>query len=211
MDTIETIILTSIVNIIITGLVGGLVIYRIQKKIDATIQKSLVEHQIKFSKIYPRTLEILETYYRKLSDCSRLSYRLGYRIMESLSGENTLEDEKTIKDRDELLAAARDFRAYFQTNHIYLPSALIDELEEINERAGNLVVVSMASVEASKASTEVLTQHLSMSSGWLGVSLEEELSEEVRLIRLILKLEDEFTKVMKRFEKLYKSVAEAEH
>jgi len=49
MDTMQTIILTRIVNIIITVLVGGVVIYTIQKKIDATIQKSLFEHQTRMT------------------------------------------------------------------------------------------------------------------------------------------------------------------
>ena len=65
MDPTQTIILTSIVNIIITGLVGGIVIYTVQKKIDATIQKFLFEHQTRFSRDYTRKVEVLGTLYQK--------------------------------------------------------------------------------------------------------------------------------------------------
>lgn len=65
MNTTETIILTTIINVIITGLVGGIIIYAIQKKIDAATQKSLFEHQVKFSRAYPKTLEVLDALYQK--------------------------------------------------------------------------------------------------------------------------------------------------
>jgi hypothetical protein len=65
METTQTLILFTIFNIIFTGLVGGIVIYVIQKKIDATIQKSLFEHQTKFSAIHSKRVETLETLYQK--------------------------------------------------------------------------------------------------------------------------------------------------
>jgi len=72
MDTTETIILTTIINIIITGLVGGIIIYRIQKKIDATIQKSLFEHQTKFVRNHQKRVEALEALYNEIVSFEKL-------------------------------------------------------------------------------------------------------------------------------------------
>jgi ubiquitin-protein ligase len=53
----KTIAVTALINAVITGTF----FYVIQKKIDSAFQKSLYEYQIKFSRNYPKTLEILET------------------------------------------------------------------------------------------------------------------------------------------------------
>ena len=216
MDPITLMLLTVVANAIVTGII----VYLIQKRIErsytrqmeefrANIQKSLFEHQIKFSKVYPKTLEVLEIYNQKIFDCSRLSFKLGYRIMAAISGDNTSEAEMIEKEHDELLAAARDIKTYFENNHLHLPDVIIDELEEINNRATNLVVVSMACVGASNAPTEIQIEHLSLSSRLLGISLERaNSSEQIGLILLIAKLDEEFNKLLKRLEKLYKSVAD---
>src|SRR5687767_9786646 len=104
---IQTIILITIINAIMTGLVGGIIIYVLRKKIDAAIQKSLFEHQIKFPKIYPKTLEVLEAYTQKVINCSRLSYALGYVVLELNSGVPTLEADEIETRQNELV---REFR-----------------------------------------------------------------------------------------------------
>jgi hypothetical protein len=61
----QVVILTSVVNLITTGVFLGIVIYVIQKKIDANIQKSLFEHQTKFARLHEKRAEVLETLYKK--------------------------------------------------------------------------------------------------------------------------------------------------
>ena len=126
MDTIAIIIFTAFANIIITSIVSNLIFYRYQKKIDATIQKSLFEHQIKFSRIYPKTLEVLETYNQKTLYCSRLSSKFGDEIIKAISEKDTFQAEEIKTKHDELYGALVDFRKYIEDNRLHLPNALIE-------------------------------------------------------------------------------------
>src|SRR5688500_2402911 len=65
MDPTQTIIRTSLINIITSGRVGGIVNYTLQTQIDATIQKALFEHQTKFTINHAKAVETLENLYQK--------------------------------------------------------------------------------------------------------------------------------------------------
>jgi len=61
MDTLSIIILTAVINAFVTAAIGGIVLYRIQKKID----NSYFEHQTKFVRNHQKQVETLETLYQK--------------------------------------------------------------------------------------------------------------------------------------------------
>src|SRR6266540_2226555 len=76
MNPTEIILLTALVNIIITGLISGVAVYRIQRKIDSSfasklekfragLQYSNFEQQTKFAATYPKRVEALQALYEK--------------------------------------------------------------------------------------------------------------------------------------------------
>src|SRR6266545_2089759 len=194
MDTTQTVILISIVNIIITGLVGGIVIYRIQKKIDATIQKSLFEHQTKFARSYPKSLEVLEQYNQKVLTCSRLSFKVGYRALE-LSLGHEVGDDVVERDRDALEKSVNECREYFENNRIHLSDLVNRELEDIGNRVFNLGLVSSGSVLATKGSLATQTEHVRMSLRLLNLPMAEDSQEETDLAFLAYHASEEFRRL----------------
>src|SRR5687767_4616927 len=116
MDTTQIIILTMIVNIIMSSLVGGIVIYVIQKKIDATIQKSLFEHQIRFSRNYTKTLEVLETCRLKFNEFSRACQQLRKEFVMVIVSQETISEEEIKEIKNNLVEKNREFVVYFEDN-----------------------------------------------------------------------------------------------
>jgi len=113
----QIIILTSIVNVIISGLVGGVVIYVIQKKIDATIQKSLFEHQTKFARSHEKTVETLEILHQKYSLFARMC--------------NVMIGEKDAGRKTAVFDQLIDFWGYFLENRMYIAENVEDDMQEI--------------------------------------------------------------------------------
>src|SRR5574341_214600 len=137
MDTTEIIILTTIFNIIMSGLIGGIVIYTLQKKIDATIQKSLFEHQTKFTRSYEKTVETLENLCKKLAVCAR-----GFREMavQAVSFYQDIRKELNVdvayyeNNRLQL----EDFFNYLEENRYALPGKLVHQITSIYINVNNL-------------------------------------------------------------------------
>lgn len=112
-----SIIITSIINLAITGVVSGIVVYSIQKKIDAAFEKSLYVYQTKFSKNYHKTLEVLEILHEKFS-----LYIRSCNLMIVRNDEN---------QKDDVLRNLTDFHAYFSDNRMYIPGNLENQIQDI--------------------------------------------------------------------------------
>lgn len=190
MDATEAIILTSIVNIIITGLVGGIVIYTIQKKIDATIQKSLFEHQTKFVQLHAKRIETLETLYQKFRIFTFALEKListtnWARIKrQEINQETYKENEKNVQ------RALYDFWNYFNANRLYLSSELIHEIWIIYHDVG----IDNATILAALDPDEMPDSH------------EAQLNASTKINTIANRIYSQTDKL----ENLYKSVAEAQ-
>jgi len=68
MDTISLIIVTAFLNAIITGIIANLIFYRYQKKIEDTFARSMLEYQTKFVRNHEKTVETLDTVYKKFAE-----------------------------------------------------------------------------------------------------------------------------------------------
>src|SRR5688500_12899013 len=133
MDTTEQILLITIFNIIFTGLVGGIVVYTIQKKIDATIQKSLFEHETKFSRNYEKRVEVLETLYQKFMVFRDAQKKVGVKVHGFVRGPSEIDLELHLEPNTDLSpenyfemefdlsSKLGDFWHYYEINRLYLP------------------------------------------------------------------------------------------
>jgi hypothetical protein len=222
MDTTEAIILTTIVNVIITGLVGGIVIYTIQKKIDATIQKSLFEYQTKFTRNFSKTLEVLDKLHQKVLDYSSSYSVLTYHIEAQILGRKViLTDQEFEKKARETMRAFFDCATFFRENRIYLPDILLGELENIIDKlhALDFYLTGCKTSLQKRADyfppflSDVVTDRYELS--FLRFTQEMGLQnidpgDKNAPVVFLKAIRVEVKKIQEQFEKLYKSVAEAQ-
>lgn len=130
MDTTETILLTALINIIITGLISGVAVYRIQRKIDAAFQQSLFEYQTKFVQIHAKRVETLENLYKKfLLYIKTFQFDMSPEINAGLN-DSSIDFSKY----EEAKSYSDDAGKYFLNNRLFLPSDIVVEIEKIFHR-----------------------------------------------------------------------------
>jgi hypothetical protein len=230
MDIIANIINTvpePLATAILTATFTGIIILYLQKRIEnsfaekleeykTNLQKSSTEHQIKFSKTYPKTLEVLETGYQKFRDLSQHFQKIH---SQTLNTNQPLDLAEIRAKIDESIEAVREYTTYFQNNRLYLPDELIAELEKINSRVGVLGLASMGLLGYSSRPPDSLIKQTDTLSKMIGrpidVSMESEEPDEASSKRMWFYMHSgiidmEFTMLSQEFEKLYKSVAEAQ-
>ena len=140
MDTAQAIILTTIFNVVFTGFVGGIVIYTIQKKIDATIQKSLFEHQTRFTISHAKSIAAIETLHQKF-------------ILFAHSCENMILARDTQRQRS-VMENLWEFWQYFVDNRLFIPESFEGEIQKVFENA--VILLGNASAKFSDKETSLL-------------------------------------------------------
>jgi hypothetical protein len=138
METTQELILFSIFNVVFTALVGGIVVYVIQKKIDASIQKSLFEHQTKFSAIHAKRVETLENLYRKFYVFEEAFVQLilqatNYRLAGSGSAEKLNLD--ALNKIEEYHSSLDECEEYYRNNHMFLSTEMASTVSKLILRA----------------------------------------------------------------------------
>lgn len=216
MNPITTIIVTVLGNAIVTGII----VYFIQKKFEAKLQKSLFEHQTKFSRTYPKTLEVLETLHQKLLNYSSSCSVLMYQIESKISGwQAILSDEEFRTKEQDLLTKFAGCSAYLDENRIYIPDRSIGELENIINELHALDfyrTVCTSFLEQPAEDFPILVRDVI--AGRYSLSFLRFINESPfqninpkdkdAPIILIRTIRDKVNKLPERLEKLYKSVAE---
>jgi hypothetical protein len=165
---IALIIVTAFINLA----VSNFIFYRYQKKIEnsfaekletfrANLQKSSTEHQVKFSRNYPKTLEVLETYHHKLQEFSQFFHQVHLFIIRAVRG-TPLEDTEIQEKRHYFFRVFQDFTTYLTANRLYLPDEFIKEFEQMNDRAGILGMSSMSLFEQANNPIESIIDHINL-------------------------------------------------
>ncbi len=216
MDTLTTLILTVLANAIVTGVI----VYLIQKKIDnsfakkmeevrVNLQKSLIEHQIKISRTYPKSLEVLEAFNEKFQYFLMLS-SWSSRLTEKLFSSKEVVAQEDLMDLDKKeIKAIGDCETYLLHNRIYLPDDSVRELEEIMNRSRTLCFHLSFCRHLSQKPEELFPLWLEFE-----VTRGEPLFEKINpadknaAIVFIQIIRDETNKLSVRLEKHYKSVAD---
>ena len=122
--------LTAVVNALVTAAIGGIVLYRIQKKID----NSYFEQQTKFKRLHEKRVEALETFYHKFVV---FSDNLSEIIENTRNGVQT--DGKNFKEiQKQLTEKHEDLLHYFENNRLFLPDTINDEIWKIIINSGLL-------------------------------------------------------------------------
>ena len=176
MDTITAVIVTAFLNLAIsTG-----VFLRVQKNIELSfakqleafkteLQKDVIEHQVKFSRSYPKTMEVLETFteqFKHYVSVFQKHCRPSYYSKEEIA---ELTEEVLWNRHKEYWSLQMDFQSFFGNNRHYLPDAIVSKIEKILEKSaeldallaveGLLESVFILDVKKGKASIENLRAH----------------------------------------------------
>jgi hypothetical protein len=240
MDTIATIIVTAFINIIITGIVTNLIFYRYQKRIEESfsekleqfrhgLQKLSTEHHVKFSRNYPKTVEVLETYNQRLYEYFQICHQLHLVIIKTIRGE-LLESTEIQGKREEFDRVVSDFSTYLPSVRLYLPNELIKELVKIADRADRLGMASMRLFERAKGPIEDIVREIRLLTilaqipannfvdsekfpkhmiGYFSTMNEDDPNED-KLYKFTFKIDLEFISLLQRLEELYKSVTDTD-
>jgi hypothetical protein len=208
MSTAETIILTAVINLIITGLVGGIVIYRIQKKIDSSFQKSLFEHQTRFSRNYTRKVEILGTLYQKYLVFADTIHQM---IHESVKSPEELgaasKSHYIVNKQDETTEQINDFWHYHQFHRLDLTDAQAEEITQILNRSLRLQNAAlMFAGSPVKRDTPLPNWWLAAFDDLLDLKTDEK--ETMNVDEVLSEVSRGLERQTRNIERLYKSVAE---
>jgi hypothetical protein len=193
----------------------------IQKKIDSTIQKSLFEHQTKFTRNFSKTLEVLDKLHQKIMDYASSYSVLTYQIEAQISdGQVVLTDQEFEKKAQETMIAFFDCASFFRQNRIYLPDLLLEELENIIDKlhALDFYLTGCKTSLQKRAEyfppflNDVVTNRYELS--FLRFTEEMALhnidpTDKNAPVLFLRAIRGEVREIREQFEKLYKSVAEA--
>lgn len=152
MNDIALIIVTAFLNILITGVVSNLIFYRYQKKIEDSFSKSLYAYQTKFSRSYPKFLDVLEGFIYKYDRFS-FSYRglvtsirhitIMDRFIENSGIVRVSDARSEIKEsnlkRKQIDEALKESQSYFREVRIYLPDDSVMLIDEVLEKSQYLI------------------------------------------------------------------------
>ncbi len=206
----------SLATAILTATFTGLLLLYFKNRIESSfarkleefrvgLQKSVIEHQIKYSRTYPKTLEILEALHEKI---------LHYRGLVFLLAEDTTSGGKPsdrIKNiEDEVSSVLADSWFCLESNRIRLPDLLVIKIEDIIQKADTLSQLLMASRYFSKTPNPHLAKLLNKTAKRDGLNISEiDPKERFHVFTYTEQIKKEILELSLQFENLYKSVAEA--
>lgn len=208
MDTTAAIILMTIFNVVFTGLVGGIIVHVIQRRIDATIQKTLFEYQARFTRDFSKTLEVLENLnnrflnFRNLFNLFVLSYRPWGEDLE----EETPNPELKSKIAD-IYTAMMEFSSYFKSNRLFLSYELINEVWDIDFRTSLFYDLAFGCYSriTNQSPTRLMATNAQIKEiGLEGLMMRYE--EKIALKTHLLAINTRIIEQAERLEKLYRSV-----
>lgn len=215
----------SLAIAILTSVFTGLLIFYFQKRINKSfdekmaqfktdLQKELVEHQIKFSKTFPRTLEILEEGNKRLRDLSQYFSNV---FQEAINIDHPLSTEEIKEKNDAVIVAVREFSKYFNDNKMYLLDELFTRIDKILNGFGGLGLAAVGMWGYRNQSVESLKNRMSSLSNLLDIPISpqegiDELDEESQKRTLFYfywsVIEIKYMLLSQEYEQIYKSVAE---
>lgn len=126
----QLIILAVVADLIVTGFIIGIVIYYFQKRIDASIQKSFFEYQTKYSRSYPKMLEIVDGFVQKYFELEGLLQQQRDLLFTPSKQSKNYDEQIAVRGRIEqdTQNAISELQSYLAKNRMYLPDSTANEL-----------------------------------------------------------------------------------
>jgi hypothetical protein len=207
MDTITAVIVTAFLNLAIsTG-----IFLRVQKNIELSfskqleafkteLQKDVIEHQVRFSASYPKTVETLENIHQQFVSLLQLLSKLPDRRVEKV------DDEEFAAKENDVISAYENFSSYITFHRVYLPDETARRIIIIDgmTRVMCFIIRTSRNIDYVSPSDRgrLVVQGGNLAAGKIFQGRAEVLYAREAFVQLY-KFEDEL-------EQLYKSIAQAE-
>ena len=219
-------ILTVLANAIVTGII----VYFFQKKFEANLQKSLFEHQTKFSRNYAKQVETLETLYQNYiiykTDFNNMTLEAmradfidehGKTQLRKLSGFFEERVEQRFKQISTAVSSRiaenglkfKDFKTYFENNSIFLSPDTCSVIHNILDRYFMMEWAMQIFLD------DVPEEFVDNARRYIKELFEIDMKSDLErpeiatlFANLIVRLDDEVNTQAEKLEKLYKSVAD---
>jgi hypothetical protein len=213
MDPIALILITAFLN----GAVSTGIFLRVQKNIESSFTEKLEEfktslrkeeiaYQIKFSRSYPKALEVLETFTKKFQHQVAV-----FCLMcedHPPTKDKDPDNELLFKRQDEHSIPLADCKLYYDNNRLFLNDTASNEIDDILEQTKklNLALTMLDFVFHMPGGKRIILEKFASLR-------DEEIATDVNdydfLDNFALALRDEMRKLLRQVEKLYRSVAAA--
>ena len=205
MDQITLLILTVVINALVTGTI----VFIFQKRIEASIAKKDFEHQIKFSKLYPKSLDVIETYRQKLLNRRGTAFRY-YTELSYMFFRNEVDEKRFEESRRSALDASNEMQKHINDNIIYIPKRFLAEVNEIRMKARALSVPDLIHEldgDMDWKRKRFIDQLIEATDSIDQISYDDEPNGATALV-LLVRMNDKYNELIDRLEKIYKSVAD---
>ena len=130
-------ILTALVDLIVVGVIGGVVIYFVQQKISAsiqrTIQESLIEYQMTYSINFPKQIEVLEELIKQFSKMYESVRSESIELAASFQTPSRPTTQEILDHQRVSYALFDDLRKYYWQNRFVLPPSSAKTLDTLME------------------------------------------------------------------------------
>jgi hypothetical protein len=199
----------ALATAVVTVLLAGGVLFIFQEKIKASVARSLFEHQTKFSRAFPKTLEILEIYIQKVNKASELVSDFVCLFEPASSDTDDTEklhlQEEVSKIQIEFSQTSLDAAQYIRANRLFLSDEILAQVEQLYQKEHTLSVIFTACMQNPD---EPLRKVFPLAIIWLHREFPQGFSLDTRSGLFISRLQGYYDNLVIRLERLYKSVAE---
>lgn len=133
MNEIAIIIITAFANAAVTAVISNLVFLRYKKEIENSFAQSLFEYQTKFVRNHEKTVETLDTLYKK------------YAALQRACRDFMNQNERGGDDPDptKVVSCIEDMSDYFIENRIYLSTETEKTIQTIVNNSWKLIVTHL--------------------------------------------------------------------
>jgi hypothetical protein len=222
MDTLPVIIVTAVVTAFINGAVSVAIFRRVEENIKlefseqlerfrTDLQKEVVEHQVKFSRNYPRMVETLENFINRFHEHSSLFRDYSVEIIARAGGVYDLSTiDKVDILKNELDKKLSECFTYLSDNSIHLPDTAVIEFVDALHKSREID-------SAMSGWGYFMMRHAGFPPDWLkleigltGLSAKIDPTDTNAAETFMFELQRETDAQLERVEKLYKTLAETQ-
>jgi hypothetical protein len=210
MDVINS-IPESLATAILTASFTGLLLLYFQKRIENSFAKSLLEHQTKFVTLHEKQVQTLESLYRMYLSFSDKVAETLYKFYFPPTPSGREEWKRSKGDLLNEVEKHEDFNTYYRNNRLFLPSNIINEIENILSNLffiQMLIATLMLIYDSDKEQPELIQGANRLSQQILDSSISEVNPENPDLNSFRDDIIREVRTQVSKLEKLYKSIAE---
>jgi hypothetical protein len=205
MDPLTQILLTVGLNALVTGVF----VYLFQKRLDDRYAKRQFEDQVKFSRVYPKTLEVIEGFHQKLHEYISKFNLYSVHVRAMARGDSSLTEREFAQLEEEPFIIVTELGKYLDVNRIYLPISSDSEVTSVFRKLQDLdFIMSYARIiSTQKRGFQGIVDLINTATKTVGMDLREISPHSKGAMDLfITKVDSELERLVLRLDSHYKTL-----